>query len=192
MPDPRWRRSQSRRIFIPNQATGIGLSELAGRRSVSDLIGTAARSWLRAAGRRIVASISARFANRRQQPAWPRAISEQRRNGPKAQRPTAGAARAATWSIMRRGAERQSASLARKSMAGAPVPPYHVRASPPRRPTGYACLCPLLKDTQSYRVVSRPTRRIASSAPACPTPVSLAIIRPSFEDGQEHAGDQPA
>ena len=43
MPDPRWWRYLSWRTFIRNQAAGMGLSELAGGRSVSHFIGTNAR-----------------------------------------------------------------------------------------------------------------------------------------------------
>jgi len=64
-PDPRWRRSQSWRTFIRNQAAGIGLSELTDGRSMRDFIGTNARSWLRALRQRIVGFISDRFPHRR-------------------------------------------------------------------------------------------------------------------------------
>jgi len=165
MPDPRWRRSQSWRTFIRNQAEGIGLSELTGGRSVSDFIGTTARSWLRVVLRRIVGFISDRFANCSQQPARPRALSERRRNGPMSTWATAGAAWAATSSITRRGAELQTANRPRKSLAGARAPPYHVRASPLRRPTGYARFCLPVIYTQPCRNVSRPTRRTADAGP---------------------------
>ena len=185
MPDPRWRRSQSWQTFIRNQAAGIGLSELTGGRSISEFIGTNTRSWLRAVGQRIVGFISDRFANCRQQPVGPRARSDRQRNSRLSTWATAGAAWAATSSIARRGAERQTANLARKSMAGARAPPYHVRASPPRRPTGYARLCLLVKNTRPSRVVSRPMRRNCRLCARMPNPeFHSKSFRPSSEDGQ--------
>jgi hypothetical protein len=164
MPDPRWRRSQSWRTFIRNQAAGIGLGELTGGRSLSDFIGAIARSWLRAAGRRLAGFISDLFASWRKQPAWPQTLSARERNGPESTWASAGAAWTATASIMRRGAEWQTANRPRRSLAGARAPPYHVRSSPPRRPPGYAPLCLLVKNTLPCRVVSQPTRRTAGSA----------------------------
>jgi hypothetical protein len=76
MPDSRWRRSQSWRT------AGIGLSELMRGNSVSDPLGTNARSWWHTVRLRIVHLITSLFSNLHPRPAWPRAVSCQRRNSP--------------------------------------------------------------------------------------------------------------
>jgi hypothetical protein len=159
MPDPRWRRSQSWRTFIRNQAAGIGLSELTDGRSMRDFIGTNARSWLRALRQRIVGFISDRFPHRRRQPAWPRALSE-RRNSPKSTWTTAGTAWEATSSIMSRGAECQTANRPRRSLAGARAPPSHVRASPSRRQVDMRVSIHA-QYTHPCQVAKLPVRRVA-------------------------------
>ena len=124
MPDSRWPRSQSWRTFIRNQAAGIGLSELMRGNSVSDPLGTNARSWWHTTRPRIVRLVTSLFSNLYPRPAWPRAVSCQRHNSPASDWVVPVAHATATSSIMKREAERRVTIPARKRMARTRAPPY--------------------------------------------------------------------
>ena len=116
MPDSRGRRSQSWRTFIRNQAAGIGSGEPMRGKSLSDPLGTNARSWWHTARLRIVCLITRLFSNLHPRPAWPRAVSCQRRNSPASDLAVPVAHATATSPIMKREAGRHAANPARESM----------------------------------------------------------------------------
>jgi hypothetical protein len=123
MPDSRWRRSQSWRTFIRNQAAGIGSSELVRGNGVSDPPGTNARSGRHTARLRIARLITSLFSNLHPRPAWPRAVSCQRRNSPASDWAVLVAYATATSSIMKREAGRHAANPAREGMPRTRAPP---------------------------------------------------------------------
>ena len=125
MPDSRWRRSGSWRTFIRNQTAGIGSSELVrgNGNSVSDFLGTNARSWWHTARLRIVRLITNPFSDLHPRPAWPRAMSCHRRNSPTSDWAVPVAHATATSPIMKREAGRHITIPARERMPRTRAPP---------------------------------------------------------------------